>query len=177
MANDNIIELYKIYKSYLDQENTLTSSRSTWCITIQAFLLGSFGLLANKYYELMINGIERNDALFNLIMLNYGILLLTISLLGMVVSVYSSISTKAASKAMENIESTWKNWHKSDADEAGLPNITGGGVINAGKNGGKFARSIPQLMFIFWFVVAMLIGASLGYYIYIFPQFTNFFNW
>lgn len=138
------VEIYKIYKSYLEHENLLLNQRVTWLVTIQSFFLAA--------YAIPLGRIEINTSLimdWKDIRTFYAVSLCIGAFCACIASFMSII---AATNAQKDIEKKWLAEHRDDAVRLGLPHIAGGGSKNRGKLGGTFARVIPVIMALFWLV-------------------------
>ena len=165
------INIYNVYRDYIKHEDNLINYRTTWLITIQSFLLATFGFTYQKYYELAFATPQPIGNGLLLKKIAFLCFLAWLAATGISVSVVSYYSIKAASDALDNLRSRWleilhSNMAATLIDnprEPGkkihplLPGLTGGGLEASHTNGATFAGRLPKVFGALWCLVVLAV--------------------
>lgn len=152
------IEIYKLYREKIIHEDTLVNWRTTWFVTLQAFLFTAFAISQGKSESLgwLVN--------------------IAFSLTGISIAVASFISIVAAKEAVNKTIRKWRTeYHDASAgrhlsrgvrdliDPAGvLPALKGAGSNSSiGLRGNVFSFFVPFFIGCFWSVVFIVSLASI----------------
>ncbi|MCY1400542.1 hypothetical protein D9M71_156350 [compost metagenome] len=142
--------LYEIYRDYIKHEDSLIHSRTSSLITIQSFVLATFGFCYQERYKMALKFAQSKTPI-NLgpIAIEYGGFLLALGLVGLATSYIALRSIRSAHTAIKNIEA---QWNKIDSKNPAtyLPGITGGGKSSATRDGGRFSIYTPMFFIFFW---------------------------
>jgi len=126
MTQEDKRALYEIHRDYVKHEDHLINHRTTWLITVQAFLLATFGFSVQKLYEIWFNVIrviQSEPEIASAMSSSSGLVrfsLLALSVVGFAVAIISLLSIRAASKAIESLNRNWKKIPSSQPQE-GVP--------------------------------------------------------
>ncbi|MGD9784084.1 MAG: hypothetical protein AB7U49_05285 [Hyphomicrobiaceae bacterium] len=163
--NRELIEIYKIYRSYEEHENDLLNHRTGWLVTVQSVLLATFGFSFQKHLEILQKVLavppsaekaDMQNALFQ-----FKIFLAALAIIGVVTCWGSYRSIKAARDAQIALRDKYNVEHKAKVDVTlKLPPIAGGGSKSAEDAGSNFAYFLPGFFAILWVIV--LFGILLG---------------
>lgn len=180
-------ELFSLYRDYLKHEDNLINQRTTWLITIQSFLIATFGfsyqnrftglitiysgyLEKNGYPTLssssigtippeILENITRQYPEIGIKISNYNNLLYALSIIGLITSVIAFFSVSAAVNATVAIR---KKWYAISSFSRRiianqLPDISGGGSRHAHLFGKVMSLSLPIFFIVFWSVIVFMI--------------------
>jgi hypothetical protein len=171
-------DLYWIYRSYIQHEDDLINNRTTWLITIQSFLLATFGFSYQKWLEVFTRYVEnktsnhlffsflldkptadteRYTLFMNMAFTNYGLFLLALCAIGFAVGGISFYSIKAAALAIEQLTDTWADIEKKIGPDCHFPKIIGGGSKEAAKHGLRFPTFLPRFFMALWAVTVIAV--------------------
>jgi hypothetical protein len=129
--DDSLDSLYRIHRDYIQHEDTLVNQRTTWLITIQAFLIATFGFSYQKLFEVAekMNGRDTPVAVDQLgpIASEYKTFLAALAIVGVVTSFAAFFSIIAARRAVGAIAKNWETVPRRGGSDY-LPGITGGGA-------------------------------------------------
>jgi len=171
-------DLYWIYRSYIQHEDDLINNRTTWLITIQSFLLATFGFSYQKWLEVFTRYIENKtshhvflpflfdkpasdaasySSFMNMAFTNYGLFLLALCVIGFAVGGISFYSIKAAALAIEQLNDTWADIERTIGKDYQFPKIIGGGSKEAAKHGLRFPTFLPRFFMALWAVTVIAV--------------------
>lgn len=152
--NEDAEKIFAIYRDYIEHEDELIHQRSTSLITIQSFILATFGFTYQKKYEVAAKIlVEKDKKPIDLGSINneYNGFLLALALVGVATSFIAWRSVRAAKHALEALSILWSE-HAKSLDVKYLPEITGGGNGSASKDGISLATWAPLFLLGFWLV-------------------------
>jgi hypothetical protein len=171
-GDKRIEELYLLYRDYIKHENVLINYRTTWLITIQAFLITTFGFSYQKRFEVIssiirdennkIIDIQGNLPILQDTLHQYGLFIIFLSVIGIATSFFAFLSINAAIRSIKAVRDKWHHisGYISSINYTiigHLPTITGGGDKFAYQNGKKISQFLPIFFILFWFMVALFI--------------------
>ncbi|MEJ0019498.1 MAG: hypothetical protein WDN25_23705 [Acetobacteraceae bacterium] len=158
-----IREIYSIYRSYSEHENDLINHRTTWGITIQSFVIATFGFCYQKKYEIAEKIIMASDKIERMQpdIFDFNILLLFLVVIGSVTATSTYYSVWAATKAIYQLDKYWNEGFRMKYDHArALPPMMGGGHPESGRMGQWLPLSLPVFFIVFWCIVGVFIVSS-----------------
>ena len=124
---DQSIEVYKLYREKVTHEDTLVNFRTSWFVTLQAFLFTSLSLASSR-----LNGWE--GLLFALVL----------AVVGLSVCWTTHISVLAAHKAIAKTTSRWIRIRDAIDPNGVLPAIKGAGSSGEiAKEGSTSSTRLP----------------------------------
>ena len=143
--------IYEIHRKYLQHEDELVHQRTMSFITIQSFILATFGLTYQKKYEVAEKMFASGKPLTALgsMTSEYNGFLLVLALVGIATSFIAWRSIRAAVRAIYSIEHNWLkiiNTRKADY----FPGMTGGGDGVASRDGIALATWAPLFLLALW---------------------------
>lgn len=158
--DQNYLEIWKAFRSYEEHENAPINHRTSWFITMQSVLIATFGFSIQKYFEVMAKLSEITDPKSTLermsnINSKYQTYLFILCIIVTAVAFWAHKGIGTAITAQVKMRELFTQSHKAKADEYKLPDISGGGDIDARNQGGTFAMSLPIAAGAFWILVAM----------------------
>ncbi len=157
--NENTERIYKIYRGYIEHEDTLINHRTTWLITIQSFLWATFGFSYQKKYEMFVkireSAVCQNS--FGLAPAEFNGFLFILAVVGFSTAFVSLISVSAAVSAIGELKKEWGTLAATWPDAVLLPKITGGGSRWASKAGIVIALALPIFFCAAWALTAGII--------------------
>jgi hypothetical protein len=164
-------EIFIIFRDYVKHEDMLINQRMTWMITIQSFLIATFGFSYQKKIEI-ISKVFTDDNLSpqNIVGLmrviqTFNVFLLIICGIGIVMSMITSSLLEAARLAISGLEKKWNETSKLHETEQ-LPKLTGGSHddMKAKQSGEKLSKRITLFFIGFWasLILFMLVDISLN---------------
>jgi hypothetical protein len=162
----DILTIYSIFRDYVKHEDGLINSRMTWLITVQSFLIATFGLSYQKRFEIISEGIikidnEAKKYLITQVVSEYDIFLIFLAIIGLTTSIVALYSIKGAVHALKALNGIWKIFLEDNKITfpllVKLPNIVGGGNVNAPKQGRAFPTNLPKLFIVAWSVVLLVL--------------------
>lgn len=150
--------IFEIHRKYLQHEDELVHQRTMSFITIQSFILATFGFTYQKRYEIAEKMFASGKPLTALGSLTseYNGFLLVLALVGIATSFIAWRSIRAAVRAIYSIEG---NWLKIVAthEAAYFPGMTGGGDDVASRNGIALATWAPLFLLALWLVTLLVL--------------------
>jgi hypothetical protein len=156
-ADLNVI--FKIYRDYVEHEDELIYQRTHSLVTIQSFLLATFGLCYQKRFEIAAMLLKQGQQLSDIKINNeYNGLMLALAFVGIATSLIALVSVRAARKAIEDLNSEW-NRIKEKCPQDYLPRLIGGGNPEAAKHGFHLSLYIPRFFLLFWIVTIYMLWA------------------
>jgi hypothetical protein len=121
------IELYKIYRSYIEHEDNLINQRTTWFIQLHSFLIASYGIA----FAALVNSFNFDDVeplqLF-LVRIAVLFLLLGLTIVGLASANAASKSILAATGAITQLRDRGNAILVGDNENSELPGLTRGGL-------------------------------------------------
>ena len=143
--------IYGVYRAYIEHEDELVHQRTTSLVTIQSFVLATFGFTYQKKYEVAARLLEANKTPADLgsIVNEYNGFLLALALVGIATSFIAWRSIRAAITAIYHLRDKWVQVSR-DMPATHLPGITGGGSAEASKAGVSLASWAPLFLLGFW---------------------------
>ena len=163
MGPQDIVALYNLHRAYAEHENHLINHRVSWCITIQSFVIATFGLSIHKKFEVAVNIASDTQKIAKLQpeILEFDIFLLFLTVVGFVVALVTLYSVIAATESISSINGHWNRTFQDNGELAKLlPPIVGGGHPKSGIRGQWLSWSLPVFFVGFWVVVGIFIIAS-----------------
>lgn len=149
--DEKIQNLYEIYRDYIKHEDSLIHSRTSSLITIQSFVLATFGFCYQERYKMAFQLAEKKQVTIGSIDAEYNGFLIALGLVGFATSYIAWISIRSAHIAIKNIEEKWDKVESKNSAEY-LPGITGGGKPSATLDGGRFSIYTPIFFTFFWLI-------------------------
>jgi hypothetical protein len=168
-------EIYSIFREYIQHEDNLINQRTIWLMSVQSFLIATFGFSYQKKFEIVSNALFKLKTFppaFCTSLVFYDIFLLSLVVIGVGTSWVAIKSVGAAVNSLNKMQEDWNDPHRADLKEVmnyclHLPNLTGGGHKKASEEGIKFARGLPVFFLILWVVGALFLsGATYADYSY-----------
>ena len=156
--DDKSISIYKLYREKVVHEDTLINWRTTWFVTLQAFIFTAFSLSQDRLGELQ------------------DFVNLSFCILGILISIASFVSITAAKSAINKTVGKWR-FRYSDQDgrllhrgvrdlidPAGLlPAIKGAGSSDyIAFRGNVFSFLVPLIIGVFWVVLMVVFYLQAG---------------
>lgn len=142
--NSDVLELYKITRTYITHEDSLINNRLTWLLTIQGLLFTAYGLALRETVK--------SSELVSLIFL--------LKILGIMTSFLGLTGILAAVFSIREIEQKWQSFKPQNLISSSLvdnlPDITGGGSQVAHILGGFTPISLVSIFFVAWFSLLTL---------------------
>lgn len=159
-----IDKLFELYRDYLKHEDNLVNHRLTWLVSVQSFLIATFGFSYQKKFEVISQAIldSKLSALENTIFL-YDWFLFFLVLIGLGTSFSAWRSVSAAVRAINRLKLGWKKIIGSQPQHYHLPDITGGGDEKASDDGVRLSLGLPRFFLFFWLVILCFVGAGAWY--------------
>ncbi len=152
----SLLDLYKIYKAYLEHENDLLSQRTTWLVTSQSFFVAAYTFFAKLLGDLK----PEFTAIFPIgeltPLLKHSIVILPLAgfvllpVMGTLVAIFAYHSIYCACIAQHTIAKKWASVKNAYNPNNLLPEIAGGGNTFATKGGSTFAVIAPIILICFW---------------------------
>lgn len=162
IQNQSIESIYIIYRDYIKHEDSLVNSRTTALITIQSFVLATFGLCYQERYKMALNVIDKSEyTLLGPIAIEYNGFLLALGLVGLATSVIGLLSIHCAHKAISHLEESWKAIAAENPTEH-LPGLTGGGKASVTIGGSHFSIFTPIFLILFWLATELFLLFAFG---------------
>lgn len=141
--------LYGLVRDYMKHEDKLVQDRTSWLVTVQSFLLTTFGLSVQKRLEVLAAHPKASPDELR----HYGWFLFMLMVVGLATSLVSLISIRAAVKAGEALERWWAGMLCDHSWLKYLPPVMGGGDAWARHNGVKLQLYLPRMFLVLWSVV------------------------
>ena len=160
-------EVYKIHRDYLEHEDELVHHRTTALITIQSFLIATFGFTYQKKYEIAEKLFSQDKSLtpaaLGSITDEYNGFLFILAIVGAATSYIAWRSILAATYAIKALESNWLQFCEHNPPEH-LPGLTGGGIKKSTGDGISLATWAPMFLLILWLatIAALLVFVKIG---------------
>lgn len=166
-------EVFSLFRDYTKHEDGLINQRMTWMITIQSFLIATFGFSYQKKLEIISNFIMEKKSPTSLIspmavsefhdtIFRYNLFLLIICSIGIGMSAITFFLLRAASLAIKGLEHKWGKIEEMLRIKY-LPQITGGGSNDkkAKKSGEILSNWLTYFFFGFWLLITVFIGSDI----------------
>jgi hypothetical protein len=147
------MEMYTIYRSYIEHEDELINNRMTWFIQLHSFILATYAISASSIVSVFIEkGTDcTSDEIRNIANLSLITILVGITIVGIISSHFSAKSIDAAENAIKNLSNEWNNIKSENLDQyKDCPGITGGGSRHASDEGMRLHIGMPRTMLYFW---------------------------
>ena len=157
--DEDLEAVYAIYRKYIEHEDSLVNHRTTWLITVQSFLLATFGFSYQKRFEVAERLLARGKALKDLgpISVEYGIFLVALALVGLITSMAAFLSIHAAVRALRSLRNNWHRISRERNSTGYLPGITGGGDSGADRRGISLSMWAPIFFCVLWLIVLVFL--------------------
>ena len=153
-------EIYKIHRDYLEHEDDLVHHRTTALVTIQSFLIATFGFTYQKKYEIAEKLFSRDHALtpasLGTITDEYNGFLLILAIVGAATSFIAWRSILAATNAIKELEANWLRVN-SQSPPPHLPGLTGGGSRQSSNEGIALATWSPLFLLLLWLATIVVL--------------------
>lgn len=159
MDPGHVFELYRIYRSHEEHENDLINHRTSWLVTIQSVLIGTFGFSFQKFYEIIKlkdNGIAVSQEGTTT---RYAVFLMVLCIIGLSSCIFAHLSVRAGSDAQRKVRAEWDNI-RGKLPVVGLPPLAGGGHDpndTERMKGNIFSRAIVFIFSILWISIIMAV--------------------
>jgi hypothetical protein len=160
------IKTYEIFRDYIKHEDNLVNFRTTWNITVQSFLIATFGFTFQKMQEVIERytasqrheDIAKAGTLLHESIVQFCLVMILLSAIGFVISVSTLTSVRAAKIAQRNISTdVWPKvlveLNKRNSIVKSFPLLLGGGSQKADETGHAPGVILPWLFMGFWLVV------------------------
>jgi hypothetical protein len=155
-------DLFSLFRAYIERENNLINNRMTWLMTVQSFVIATYGFSYQRKFEVLGNLYinDNREALLKLpeltwLLIKYDYFLILLAAVGLVTSGVAFMSIRAAFKAIRSIVDKW-NTDFAHEEATHLPGIAGGGDDVANRHGKIFALALPGFFVGFWALVMLL---------------------
>lgn len=160
-----IEDIYKVHREYIEHEDELIHHRTSALVTIQSFLLATFGFTYQKKYEvagmLFIHDHKLSLSDLGSITTQYNGFLLVLALVGAATSFIALCSILAATNAIKGIERNWQQVSNGQPLPH-LPGLTGGGSSVSSATGVALCILAPISFWILWmatlFYLILVVG-------------------
>lgn len=169
LDSKNTRELFWIYRLCVQHEDDLINNRTTWLVTIQAFLLATFGFSYQKWLEAFEKYSEFRSSSSNALQFsttmqpvfnNYSLFLLALCAIGFFVGLISFQSIHAAVSAIKKLHEDWKRVERLADEDCHLPELIGGGSEQTARHGTRFPLFLPSLFIVLWLISPLAIAYS-----------------
>lgn len=155
---EQLDELFNLYRDYLKHEDGLINYRTTWLVSVQSFLIATFGLSYQKKFEVLAQAIEKCTVTkLEISIYLYDIFLVLLVIVGVYTSYAAIHSVKAALLANEELIRKWEEIIQYYPPRYHLPAISGGGHPEALGKGKKLALNLPLGFLITWLVILLFV--------------------
>ena len=144
-----IHELYKIFRDYVEHEDTLVNNRLLWNINIQGFLFATYGFTIQKLAE--VQAIRNQEIVVGTGTVAMRCLIVFLPVLGISISYLSWKGVKAAQNAIARLEGEWdavqSRWAaracRVSPEEARMPIIKKGSWLRGISLGFSWLAGLP----------------------------------
>jgi hypothetical protein len=154
-------EVYKLHRSCIEHEDNLVNQRTTWLITVQSFLIATFGLSYQKKFEvaekLAFTG--KDLTALGSIYDEYRVFMLVLACVGLITAIAAFFSVYAAVRALRSIRDSWLKSFPTQPHPY-LPGITGGGDPKAERRGISLSMWAPVFFSLLWSAVILFLLVS-----------------
>lgn len=152
--SEQLDKLFILYRDYLKHEDVLINYRTTWLVSVQSFLIATFGFSYQKKFEVLAQAIEKSAvAKLEISIYLYDFFMVLLIVIGVFTSVAAMRSVSAAVLAINELKEKWEAIIKYYPPLYHLPNITGGGNTTASAIGAGLALRLPRGFLISWTVI------------------------
>lgn len=163
-----LLDLYKVHIEYTRHENELLHQRVTWLLAVQGAAVAAMSLSMQKYFDIILRFSWSADAkaLASLmpaqivIWGQFAIYWTFIALIGIGAAQQAIRPVRAARKAQTEVARRWNQQFRERARELGFPDLMGGGLASAEREGGDFAVNLPRIFVWAWLVVLLIVLGS-----------------
>jgi hypothetical protein len=162
----DVLVVFKIYRDYVEHEDELIYQRTHSLVTIQSFLLATFGLCYQKRFEIAAMLLDKHKLPDISINNEYNGLMLALAFVGVATSLIAVFSVGAARRAIEGLHSEWNKILEKNPQEY-LPRLIGGGNPKAAKHGFHLSLYIPWFFLLFWVLTIYLLWTVFDVRVYI----------
>jgi hypothetical protein len=163
-SDEHANNVYRAYRDYIVHEDDLVNQRTTWSITIQAFVIAIFGLTYQKKMESIVSFYGLDDKttnytleLLNKLVIQFDQFLLIIAIFGLVVASISGAAVYAAQRAIRFVSLKWTSECSGKQVFSQFPSLTGGGNAFSTRLGHVFPLVLPLFLVGFWLFVVLYI--------------------
>lgn len=159
-------ELFTLYRDYLEHEDGLINYRTTWLVSVQSFLIATFGFSYQKKFEVLGQAITKcTVGELEVTIYLYDFFLFLLVLIGIVTSRAAIRSVKAAVLAIGALQKKWEGMieHKEYPELFHLPKVIGGGFHKTPDEGAELALGLPKVFLISWCVIFVFIFGGFYY--------------
>jgi len=161
----NTLAMFSTYRLYEEHENNLLNHRTTWLVTINSVIIATFGFSCQKLLEVIerIAEFDNGEAhtkhrikeYLEGSLDDYRKFLVALAIIGLIVSLWSTLSISAAVRAQVVLRRKWKRF-SSRPDAVWLPDLSGGGSKYASRLGGWMALGLPIFLSILWIIIIIV---------------------
>jgi hypothetical protein len=176
-------KVFEVHRNYMEHEDQLIFHRTTLIATIQGFLLATFGISLQKFYEKLeitvvcnFSPVQKEHPLQtfqdlwlkvlqperfqDIIILEFNFYLMIIIITGIAISLIGIASIGAAKNSIVMLQEHWELYYyqgKSSAEINAefriLPGITGGGAVKNRSRGISFVTWVPWFFGWLWALI------------------------
>ncbi|MGH6645931.1 hypothetical protein [Aquabacterium sp.] len=144
-------EIYKIHRDYIQHEDSLINHRTTWLITVQSFLIATFGFSYQKKFEvaekLQARGLSL-DAMGPTYD-EYRTFMITLAIVGVITALAALCSVFAAVSSIRAVQDTWQKKFGT-LPHPYLPGLIGGGSDKIASLGVLLSMWAPIFFSLLW---------------------------
>ena len=159
---DEASQLYTAFRAYLSHEDDLIHQRTTWSITIQSFVIATFGFTFQKQMEIVAKQSEPASsslkAELSNVLAQYDHFLVALAVFGLTVAVISGAAVYAAQSAITRLVTLWQGHHDREPCCRRFPLLTGGGSRIAHVLGHSLPLALPLFFVLFWLTTAVYVA-------------------
>lgn len=153
------MELFRIYREYVEHEDQLINHRTSWNLAIQSFLFAAYVLSLNGGLETAKaeSATKTLDSLLQAALLRQEFELIANWLLPTIGAVVSILSAWSAWTARESIQALRNKWNELPGRCTLLPDdLTGGGLTKDGYGVRVAVIGIPISIALLWLILLIL---------------------
>ncbi|MDD2800022.1 MAG: hypothetical protein PHE96_01075 [Methylococcales bacterium] len=152
-------EFYSLLRDYIKHEDDLINQRMTWLMSVQSFLIATFGFSYQKKFEIVSKAlINKETQALGFSIVEYDLFLIMLIVVGIATSYFALQSIEAATHSITQLRERWRDFYRCEWRKLcdsrpqldHLPDITGGGVVMAHIQGIKFPFYLPRFFIFFW---------------------------
>ena len=150
----SMLDLYKAYREIITHEDSLVHNRMTWLITIESFVIATFGFSFQKLLERGPDIASRAPKLLQ----EYRVFLVELCLVGLAVAIIFFRPLYLAGRALTVTHRHWDRIEHGKQSSLNLPRLTNGGIKGCKAKFEITCVVLPSIFFmIFWWGVGMVI--------------------
>lgn len=161
--DSDLVDIYSLHRKYIEHEDDLIHQRITTLITIQSFLLATFGFTFQKKIEIVEKLYEQHQLPFSSLGLmanEFNWFLIILAIVGAGTSILALLSIRAASVTIDKLREHWLQVAHHHPP-AYLPGIIGGGDDKIVTGGSQLATRVPWFLLILWAIIFLFLLATI----------------